>query len=129
MAAFLTELLLRDDGTGDSFTLIQPLVYRSTRHGTRLITVPANFTTDFASVPRGLWNILPKMGPWDKASVIHDFLYQTGSVPKATADAIFSEAMSISGVPTWKRWTMYLAVSFGGGRAWQRYRDHDQGKD
>lgn len=123
MAAFLTELVLRDDGTGETFTLYQDFVYRSDLPlPAWLVRVPAGFVTDFASVPRGLWNILPKTGPWDKASVLHDWLYRQGLLDRALVDRLFFEAMGVSHVPAWKRWVMYLGVRLGGRSAWDRYR-------
>lgn len=122
MAAFLSALILNDDGTGDSFTLVRPLRYQTDVPPTRVITVPIGFTTDFASVPRGFWNLFPKTGPWDRASVVHDYLYRTQGSTKAGADAIFYEAMGVSGVPAWKRVTLYLAVTIGGRSAWKASR-------
>ena len=38
------------------------------------IHVPAGMITDFASVPRPLWNILPPTGGYGEAAVVHDHL-------------------------------------------------------
>ena len=96
------------------------------------ITVPAGATTDFASVPRFAWSIIPPDGPWLKAAVIHDWLYRTrgtcalgGEVyrtrpapyTRAEADRIFKEAMEVLGVPAWKRAVIYAAVRVGGRNA------------
>jgi len=82
------------------------------------IQVPAGFVTDFASVPKLFWNILPPTGAYGKAAVIHDYLYRTGGLAgkytKADCDAIFYDAMGVLGVPNWKRWVMYVAVSLFG---------------
>lgn len=83
-----------------------------------LIRVPAGFLTDFASVPKIFWNILPPTGTYGKAAVVHDYLYQTGGLhgkyTKADCDSIFDDAMKVLGVPNWKRWIMYSAVSLFG---------------
>jgi hypothetical protein len=81
--------------------------------------------TDFASIPRGLWNILPPTGEYGKAAVLHDWLYCTGGLDnwaranrftRAQCDRIFLEAMTILGVCPWKRRLMWLAVrAFGRG--------------
>jgi len=91
-----------------------------------LVTVEAGFDTDFASVPRGLWNLYPPDGPWSPAAFIHDFLYWTqataemGGKPltRAQADAVFLEAMTALGIGWVTRHVLYRAVRLGGGVAW-----------
>lgn len=96
------------------------------------ITVPAGATTDYASVPRFAWSIIPPDGPWLKAAVVHDFLYRSrgtcelgGEVyrtrakpyTRAESDAIFKEAMAVLGVGRVARGIIYGAVRVGGSRA------------
>lgn len=88
----------------------------------RPITVPAGFETDFASIPRVFWTILPPTGKYGKAAVIHDYLYVIGGdlppdkFTKADADRIFYDAMGVLGVSSFVRWVMWRAVSkFGKG--------------
>src|SRR5690348_12260167 len=50
-----------------------------------LIRVPVGFVTDFASVPRFFWRVLPPTGRYGKAAVVHDYLYGSHLVAKATA--------------------------------------------
>jgi len=83
-----------------------------------VIYVPAGFRTDFASVPRIFWRIVPPVGLYGKAAVIHDYLYATKSRTRAEADAIFLEAMEVLGVPKFQREVMYRAVRIGGGGGW-----------
>lgn len=87
-----------------------------------VVNVPAGFETDFASVPRVLWNIFPPWGVYGPASVVHDSLYgregAVGAISKEEADKVFLEAMETSGVPFLKRWTLYLAVKEFGQHAW-----------
>ena len=73
--------------------------------------------TDFASVPRPLWWILPRWGRYGNAAVIHDFCYwDQKRIPKRKeADRIFLEAMSILRVGWLTRHVMYLAVRIGAG--------------
>lgn len=79
------------------------------------VTVPAGFLTDFASVPKILWNLLPPTGQYGKAAVVHDYLYRTpGLVSKEIADATFLEAMGVLGVPWITRHLLYRAVSLFG---------------
>lgn len=106
--------------------LCEPLEYHvGHADSPEVITVPAGFETDFASIPWGLWNLFPPLGPWARPAIIHDFLYATqgsgwwappggcrrkyitgpgwapnrawgGSVySRAEADAVFREAMGV----------------------------------
>ena len=43
----------------------------------------ALFMTDFASIPRPLWSILPQWGRYGNAAVVHDFGYWTQTRPRA----------------------------------------------
>lgn len=83
------------------------------------ITVPMGFITDFASIPRALWAILPPTGKYGKAAVIHDYLYNRANAQgwtKAMADRVFYDAMGDLGVPQAQRWVMWQAVrAFGKG--------------
>lgn len=90
-------------------------------HGHR-IDIPEGFVTDFASIPRIFWRVLP---PWDKhvtASVIHDWLYKSGRVSRALADQIFLWAMEDIGVAKWKRTVIYWGVRVGGWVPYNNYR-------
>ena len=91
--------------------------------GYPLITVPAGFETDGASVPRLFWPICPKFSNYTNAAVVHDYLYFHRAVPghfdeydRADADRIFLELMRELGVSRWQRWAMYSAVRMFGPR-------------
>ena len=95
--------------------LVEPLVYESD-YAAMTITVPIGFKTDFASVLR-LPVIYLLFG--DKAhapATVHDYLYNTGAVPRKTADAVFYEAMKastkLSGAECWMMWAAVRV--FGG---------------
>jgi len=96
------------------------------------ITVPVEFKTDLASVPRALWTFL---SPWDvaRAAVIHDQLYLACAVyylsenmDKATwkkarkvADKVFLLAMNAATPPVskWKKRAAYYSVRIFGKKA------------
>lgn len=79
------------------------------------IHIPVGFITDFASIPKLFWNILPPTGRYGKAACVHDYLYRTpGFASKEIADAIFLEAMAALGTPVLTRYLMYLAVRLFG---------------
>jgi hypothetical protein len=120
-ARFLTPLVLKDDG-GFPMTLWLPLRYESALLK-REIVVLAGFKTDLASIPAWLWPVLPKIGKWDKAAVIHDHLYASGSVStRADADAVLDEALIVCGVPSFRRGLIVNGVRLGGWKPWNAYR-------
>lgn len=114
--------------------LLEALEYRvGSAESGEAITVPVGFETDFASIPWGLYNLFPPMGPWSRPAIVHDFLYWTrgscfldgrvyrtreAAYTRAEADGIFREAMEVVGVPAWRREVMYRAVRLGGGKGW-----------
>ncbi|HEX8570694.1 MAG TPA: DUF1353 domain-containing protein [Caulobacteraceae bacterium] len=99
-----------------------------------LITVPAGFVTDLASIPRWCWTVLPPDGPWVKAAVVHDFLYATSGTgvwkrrsdgrtraepySREEADGIFREALENRGVDPLRRFILWAAVRVGGRWGW-----------
>lgn len=94
------------------------------KYGKTKVVIPIGFKTDFASVPRFLWSILPPWGRYGKAAVVHDYLYQHRT-PKSRiqrifckerkeADRIFLEAMTVLKVRNWRKFPMYYAVKLAG---------------
>lgn len=114
---FLTKL--RDERvslTSRDRILLAPLVYYSALLAD-LVKVEEGFITDYASVPRAPLTYWLFGGVGDEAAVVHDFLYETGAVPRDVADAVYGEALTACGVPAWRRAPMVLAVRlFGAGR-------------
>lgn len=89
-----------------------------------IIEVPVGFVTDFASVPKILWNIFPPTGKYIKAAVIHDYLTSLkGQLPngkiysKKEVDAIFLEAMTVLKVSKVTRYIVWRAVSLFGDKS------------
>lgn len=95
-----------------------------------IVIIPAGFETDFASVPQLFWSIVPPMGKYFIAAVLHDYFYrEPGSrtdvaviydrvITREFADYIFLEEMVDLGVSWWKRKIMYKAVRMFGGSSW-----------
>jgi hypothetical protein len=96
--------------------LVTPLVYQGNQDR---IEVPTGFITDFASVPKALWSIIPPYGTYTKAAVIHDYLYRNAIVSRADADGIFKKIMSESGVGLIRRGLMWAAVRLFGRAAYK----------
>jgi hypothetical protein len=120
-AKFLTPLQTQDiDGT--EAILLTSLRFFSARLK-RIVVAPAGFRTDFASIPRGLWNLFPKRGKHDRAAVLHDAAYRKklrnaqGDIfilTKAQADDLFDEALSVCGINRVSRFCMVRAVKWFG---------------
>jgi hypothetical protein len=100
---------------GKRWTLVQSFTYTG---NTQSFTVPAQFTTDFASVPRVFTWLLPRYGRWTPAAILHDFLWaeaKAGRILKFDADGLFNRAMRELGVPYLRRWIMWTAVRWAAG--------------
>ncbi|EPM3305130.1 DUF1353 domain-containing protein [Escherichia coli] len=94
--------------------LVEPFEFWLTDNPDDVIYVPEGYVTDLASVPRLLWVLFPPHGRYAKAAIIHDWLYDNALRTKAEADRIFLDAMTVLGVPRWRRLIMYYAVCFFG---------------
>ncbi|KKN65892.1 hypothetical protein LCGC14_0477090 [marine sediment metagenome] len=126
---FLTPLVVEVMPSGKTFKLATGFTYKGKRDSAPIL-VPPGFITDFASIPRGARLIIPKLGKYTKASVLHDFIYQKHTIhvsanemvyfTRSMADLVFLDAMADLGVAKWKRYVMYWAVRFGGWIAWKR---------
>lgn len=119
MSAFLDKLIVEeiDDST---WKVHEPFRYQSDLAG--LISVPAGFKTDFASVPRiGLiYSLLGDTA--HEPAVIHDWGYYCGVLPRKVCDKVILEAMGVIGMPWYRRWPIYAGVRAGGWMAWNAHR-------
>lgn len=84
------------------------------------VEVPANYLTDGASVPRLFWSLLPPLGAYGQAAVLHDYLCENltvvrngapGVITRVQADNAFKNAMKALDVPRWKRNVMFIVVA------------------
>ncbi len=99
--------------------LEQPLRYEVGHLGSgRCVVVPAGYVTDAASIPWPLRAVLPAWGRYSRAALVHDALYTAlargephpEAPTRKTADAIFHEALIISGVSAPLACLMWAAV-------------------
>lgn len=134
MAGFLTPLRL-EYIDGREWKVITPFEYcLGAPNGPERLYVHPNFITDFASIPRILWAILPPTGAYGKAAVLHDWLYRGHFISSVTAagfgwrrptraeaDHILLEAMQVLGVDWLTRYTIYAGVRIGGWMTWRKY--------
>jgi hypothetical protein len=116
-AIFKTPVVASPFADGAYWYLREPLVWLA--YDGRTITVPAGFVTDFASIPRPIWTVLPKWEKYGPAAVVHDYLYWSQDVPRAQADRYFREAMADSHVRSLKRRAIYGAVRLFGTLSWR----------
>ena len=121
--SFLTPLVVEVMPSGKTFKVAREFTYLWKR-GYVEIHVGVGFVTDFASIPRFARLIIPKLGRWTKATVIHDAIYKD-YIPgvrfsRFTADVIFYDGMADLGVARWKRCIMWVAVRIFGGFAWKK---------
>lgn len=93
----------------------------------RIVRVPVGFRTDFASIPRVFWSVLPPTGAYGKAAVVHDDLYRnpemvTPRVSRLQADRTLGEGMIALSVPWLTRQIIYWGVRLFGAMAFAK--DH-----
>jgi hypothetical protein len=74
MLQFLSPVVVSPFGDGDNWRLVEKLDYQIYETPSTIILKPG-FVTDFASIPRPFWSLLPTWGQYGPASIVHDFLY------------------------------------------------------
>jgi hypothetical protein len=84
----------------------------------RIVSVPAGFVSDLATIPQYFWWALPPSGKYGHAAILHDWLYWDQSCTRAVADRVFEVAMSELGVDPSLRKAMWAAVRVGGKQYW-----------
>lgn len=136
MSKFIGELITRSLGKDELvahgspevqlYELMETFSYQSDKLGYTIVC-PKGLTTNFASIPRFVENILPNNHPFiEMPSVPHDFMYALkGQMPdgrmitREEADSVIREGMELQGAPGWMRQAVYQALRFGGGSAWK----------
>lgn len=89
------------------------------KSGTAFI-VPAGFETDFASSPRWLWSVVPPLGSYSKAAVLHDFLYVHHQVTRKEADRMLRDGAKALGVGVVTRNLIWASARIFGAKGWKR---------
>ncbi len=107
----------RDFLDGHNNLLLAP--YRYTIGETdQTIRIPAGFVTDYASIPSAFWGILGPHGRYQRATVVHDYLYWSQSCTREQADNLLLIAMKELGVGWVDRSMIYRGVRAGGASPW-----------
>lgn len=118
MLQFLSPVVVSPFGDGDNWRLVEKLDYQIYETPSKIILKPG-FVTDFASIPRPFWSLLPTWGQYGPASIVHDFLYWDQQCTREQADAIFLAAMKESQVREPWRSIIHFAVRVGGYFSWK----------
>ena len=119
MSRFTKILVVSPLADGKTWYLREELGYDVDEEGSGdKVNVPVGFLTDFASVPRAFWWLLPRWGRYGNAAVIHDFLYWEQGRTRKEADRIFLEGMEVLGVSGLIRYTLFAAVRLFGWLGW-----------
>ena len=117
MSTFTKPLIVSPLTDGRRWRLVEPFEYHVGQYPSDdVVLVPQGYVTDFASIPRIFWRILPPWGKYGKAAVVHDYLCDSKDRPSPEVHRIFYEAMGSLGVAPWKRRVMWAAVRCCGPR-------------
>lgn len=109
---------LLPDGNNQHWILLEALNYQI-GDTDDILTVPAGFVTDFASIPKALWSLgLSPHGRYSRAAIIHDFLYWSQVCTKTQSDRLLVLAMKESNVAKVKEKTIFAGVKVGGASSW-----------
>lgn len=115
---FATGPVLAYIGLG-AYRTVGPTLYQGSQ---QLLTIPSDFTTDLASVPRLFWPLLPPSGVYERAAVLHDYLCEAlagrqpmpdPSVSSRDVDGLFRRVMRECHVGFVTRWAMWVGVRWG----------------
>jgi len=127
MSSFTNDLIVKSVSS-KSWELVSEFIYYFDEERKHFaVKVPEGFCTDFASIPKFLWSILPPIGRHTKAAVLHDFLYSTRcplffsrTFYRRDCDLEFLNAMKVLGVSKWRRTAMYLGVRLFGAKNFRK---------
>src|SRR5690349_7637447 len=83
-----------------------------------VITIPSDFPTDLASVPRVSWSLLPPDGVYERAAVLHDFgcvslAAGTCQLSPRDVDGLFRRVAREGGTGLVTRWVLWTGVRWG----------------
>lgn len=118
----------------DTFILDTPFVYDDPEEGL-LITIPAQFETDYNSVPQAFESWFPAT-QYLRAGLVHDYLYHAPRGPygangaildltREQCDSVHRRILHLEGCRWSKRQAIWLALRAGGWVAWNRHRAAD----
>lgn len=110
---FATGPVLRYVGLG-RYATIGPTVYVGAQ---QVLTIPGDYATDLATVPRLFWTVLPPHGVYEKAAVLHDWSIThgipAGLLTSRDADGLFRRVAREGGAGRLLRWALWVGVRWG----------------
>ena len=111
MSSFTDKLLVEPTDDGTKWIIKRAFDYHvGNEFSHDVIHIPEGYITDFASIPRVLWSVLPPFGRYSQAAVVHDYLCDTRTRSSKETHDMFMEMMEVLGVSRWKRYPMYYGV-------------------
>lgn len=123
-AGFSVDKLKVESSDGRNFVLL--VTFSFIRPSGEVVTVPMGATSDGASTPQAMWNVLPPFGTYWRAAFLHDWLYRGSDRPKGECDTILKEAMESLGVGWLDRDSIYEGVAIGGEESFRADRAAQQ---
>lgn len=115
------------DRKGKVWRTAETVVWFDTNTGCEIV-VPEGFKTDLASVPRILHPIVSPGGAWNRAAIIHDYLYSVkGLLPsgkkltRKQCDRIFLEISILDGANPFITVVGYYGIRFNP-KNWSPFR-------
>ena len=129
MQKFTGELLVESLGNQWVLKRAFHFYYLNESGGQTDVIIPEGFVTDFASTPKLFYSIFPPIGIYNKAAMVHDYLYSKEcpeSISRLDADKYFLQAMTVLEVAKWKRNLMYFAVRLFGKTRFRIWHYGDQ---
>ena len=106
--------LVRPLPDGKTWELLENFAYTDENGITSTVIASKEhpFIFDFATIPQFAWSLVggPADGKYRNAAVVHDWDCWIQDEPWQVVHRRFLSGMKFSGVITWKRWTLFLAV-------------------
>ena len=124
MPEFLDLLSFEVSGPGTQVVVLKERLRYRSREGI-LLTVPARFETDLASVPAPLRFLAPRWQQCARAGALHDCAYrwyEIWKLDRKQVDGQFYDALRADGTGRIRAFGMRTAVRLFGSWAWNRWR-------
>jgi hypothetical protein len=96
------------------FEVDEAFEFYSEKYNGYIIQIPKGYRSDFASVPRMFWGIVPPVGSYSKACVIHDWLITNKDEHDFNINEInniLKECMQVLGVSRVEIFLIYTSVN------------------
>ncbi len=113
------EVKILRKSTRGRFKITKPI--KHTLINKQEITVPIEFISNGASIPRLFRNIFSQYGVYVTAAIIHDYLYENTIENRKFADRQFLLDMSKVGTPKFTKWLFYYLIRIFGKFNWNKY--------